>query len=351
MKTSNNKILYLEYLRVLCAIAVVMNHVAVVAIHYFKDNAQQTDLFVYNCFSQWSHFAVPVFLMISGYLLLNPEKSIDYKKAIGKYAKRMAFVLLLIGSIYAYMELFFASRSFSLLDIGKAVYLTLIGKTWDHMWYLYTLIGIYLVLPVLKPMYQGLPTRTIDCFLIILFLFFSILPIIKRATGFSIGIPLPVNSIFLFYFLLGGRLRTVNSMAWMGKTPVVMILMLLPLFFTYCNYMLNFHILEIMSGYTSPIIALLALSVFTLFKNNESLCKKYVDSIKNGDKIVTHIADNSFGIYIFHMLWINILYKVVGINPLEYSTLVLIPINLLVLIASDLTTMIYKKVPIIGKYI
>ena len=46
------------------------------------------------------------------------------------------------------------SMSFSLSDVGEAVYLTIIGKTWDHMWYLYTLIGIYLVLPVLKPMYQ-----------------------------------------------------------------------------------------------------------------------------------------------------------------------------------------------------
>ena len=350
MKTSNNKILCLEYLRVLCAISVVMNHVAVVAIHYFKDNAQQTDLFVYNCFPQWSHFAVPVFLMISGYLLLNPEKTIDYKKAIGKYAKRIAIVLLLIGSIYAYMELFFASRSFSLSDVGEAVYLTIIGKTWDHMWYLYTLIGIYLVLPVLKPMYQSLSTRTIDCFLIILFLFLSVLPVIKRATGFSIGIPLPISSIFLFYFILGGRLRTIKHIICFDKTLVMALLMLLPIIFTYCTYMLNFNILAIISGYTSPIIVFLALSVFMLFRTNETLYEKRVNSI-GGGKIILHISNNSFGIYVFHMLWINFLYKVIGINPLEHSTFLLIPIILLVLVASDLTTMIYRKIPVVGKYI
>lgn len=51
------------------------------------------------------------------------------------------------------------------------------------------------------------------------------------------------------------------------------------------------------------------------------------------------------------MLWINFLYKVIGINPLEHSTFLLIPIILLVLVASDLTTMIYRKIPVVGKYI
>lgn len=51
------------------------------------------------------------------------------------------------------------------------------------------------------------------------------------------------------------------------------------------------------------------------------------------------------------MLWVNILYKIIKFNPLDYNFIVLIPIVLLVLIASDVTTIIYRKIPIIGKYI
>lgn len=67
--------------------------------------------------------------------------------------------------------------------------------------------------------------------------------------------------------------------------------------------------------------------------------------------MLKHISENSFGIYIFHMLWVNILYKIIKFNPLDYNFIVLIPIVLLVLIASDVTTIIYRKIPIIGKYI
>lgn len=66
--------------------------------------------------------------MISGFLLLNPNKPIDYKKSIGKYAKRMIIVLLVIGTAFAYMELFLKNRSFAIYDIGEALYNVLIGK-------------------------------------------------------------------------------------------------------------------------------------------------------------------------------------------------------------------------------
>lgn len=344
------RILYLEYLRVVCAIAVVMNHAAIVAIHYFSVSADQIDLFVYNCFPQWSHFAVPVFLMISGYLLLDPAKPIDYTKAIGKYAKRMAIVLLLIGSLYAYMELFFASRSFSLADIGRAVYATLMGKTWEHMWYLYTLIGIYLALPVLKPIYQSLSKRTIDCFLIILFFFHSLLPVIESGTGFSFGVPFPLGTIFLSYFLLGGRLRTLNRTMGLDRRLAVILLMLLPIVFTYCHYMLDRPFFSVMSSYASPVMLLLAMSVFLLFRSKQSAYETCLKTI-GGGKIMRHVAENSFGIYVFHMLWVNLLYKVVGFNPLEHSTFVLIPVVILVLFLSDLTTILFKKLPLVGKYI
>ncbi len=64
-----------------------------------------------------------------------------------------------------------------------------------------------------------------------------------------------------------------------------------------------------------------------------------------------HISDNSFGIYIFHMLWVNLLYKVFRLNPLDYPLLILVPILVVVFLLSDLTTVVYKKIPVIGKFI
>lgn len=66
---------------------------------------------------------------------------------------------------------------------------------------------------------------------------------------------------------------------------------------------------------------------------------------------VQHLSENSFGIYIFHMLWVNVIYKVIKFNPLDYGIWIILPLLLVVLAASDFTTIIYKKIPLIGKYI
>lgn len=268
-----NKIVFLEYLRVVCAIAVVLDHIAIAAIHIFADDATVFEKCAYNGIQHWSHFAVPVFLMISGFLLLNPNKPIDYKKSIGKYAKRMIIVLLVIGTAFAYMELFFKNRSFAVYDIGEAIYNVLIGKTWDHMWYLYVLTGIYLVLPVLKPIFQSLPNNIIDTFLLILFIFSSVLPTINAMTGFSLGIQIP-TSIYLFYFLIGRRLATLDKTAVtrIGSSIVCIIcLMLFPILFAWLENAKGLYQFAPLSGYASPFVVALSLAVFLFAKNKSVL--------------------------------------------------------------------------------
>lgn len=66
---------------------------------------------------------------------------------------------------------------------------------------------------------------------------------------------------------------------------------------------------------------------------------------------IQHLSRNSFGIYVFHMLWINVLYKVIKFNPLDYGLWIVIPMMLLILLASDFTTAIFRKIPYMGKYI
>ena len=95
-----------------------------------------------------------------------------------------------------------------------------------------------------------------------------------------------------------------------------------------------------------------SLEGFICPQNSDKKQKIKVFGRSGGVKIcIKHLADNSFGIYIFHMLWVNILYKVVKFNPLEYGVWVIVPMMLLILVASDITTLVYKRIPYIGKFI
>ncbi len=66
---------------------------------------------------------------------------------------------------------------------------------------------------------------------------------------------------------------------------------------------------------------------------------------------IKHLSTNSFGIYITHMIWINVLYKVIRYNLVEHNLIVIIPITLIILVLSDITTIVCKKIPFVGKYI
>lgn len=79
MKT---RILYLEILRIIAIVAVLINHVPLLALHLFNDSAGESGRFIVNGINHIVHFAVPIFVMITGALLLNKEKK---KSAIGRF--------------------------------------------------------------------------------------------------------------------------------------------------------------------------------------------------------------------------------------------------------------------------
>ena len=120
----------------------------------------------------------------------------------------------------------------------------------------------------------------------------------------------------------------------------------------YCSafyeYYYNMHELSALSSYSSPIVVLTGLLLFYLAKNLE---ERLLYIYKVGEKSIQHLANNSFGIYIFHMFWVNIIYKVVKFNPFEHGIWVIIPMLILVVIASDITTILYKRIPYVGKFI
>lgn len=345
------KIVYLEFLRVICAVVVLLDHICIAGIHVWEDKASTFDKFFYNGVQHWSHFAVPVFLMISGYLLLDSRREIGYKKAITKYAWRMVAVLLTVGTVFAWMEIFFSTKSFAPSGLLAALWNTVQGDTWKHLWYLYTLVGLYLVLPVIKPIFDRLSTKELDIFLVLLFIFGSVMPTITLFTGFKLGVTMPICSIYLFYFMMGRRIGIMEKER-IGQTVSVAIFGLLSVFLFACAYLeyyRNMVDFEKCTVYSSPIVVLTGIVLFHVAKTMEvKLSEKYRGG---GKTCIQHLADNSFGIYIFHMLWVNIIYKVVKFNPLEYGVWAIVPMMLLVLVASDITTLVYKRIPYIGKFI
>lgn len=126
------------------------------------------------------YWAVPVFLMITGALLLNPEKNISYKKCF-LYARRVLLALALFGTVFA---LFMMVGSRQPINIGQALLQVFEGKSFAHLWYLYILIGIYLTLPVFRSYITKASKTELSMLLLVIFVF-DFVATLSTAAGYE----------------------------------------------------------------------------------------------------------------------------------------------------------------------
>jgi surface polysaccharide O-acyltransferase-like enzyme len=96
-----------------------------------------------------------------------------------------------------------ANFSFNFGQIGISVLNAIQGKSWDHIWYLYMIAGLYLCIPMIKIFVINSPKNIVKYILIVLFIFTSIIPSLESILPYKFGIYIPINSFYVFYLLLG----------------------------------------------------------------------------------------------------------------------------------------------------
>ena len=341
MNSKNSRIEYLDNLRVFAALAVVLLHTASITYTTFSPDLSPFWSQLSNNLWVLTRFCVPVFVMITGYLLLQPTKEIPYQQIIGRYIRRIVSLLFTIGLCYAWLEIVFTEKAIGLHQFPTVISNVLTGKLWDHMWYLYMLIGLYLVIPIIKAFVRISSQRQVDALMAILTIFCVLLPEVKLFYGWSLGIPFPISGVYVLYLLLGYRLGNTHIRSRYLLCSLLLtagfILLLMYLNRQDSNYSSTHFV------YESPAIFLLSGSLFLLFRNlsNELNHRLYTVS--------SCVAQYTLGIYLFHPFYLNIMGKVLHFNPMTWGLYSLIAVVLTTFSLSWLTTWLYSKLPVIGK--
>lgn len=251
-------------------------------------------------------WAVPIFVMITGALLLNENKQITYKIILEKYMKRILLTLFMFGMIFSVMEQIAIEKTFKLSMLASAFFAVVSGNTWGHLWYLYMLIGLYAILPVVKIFVNNSSKKEQTYFLIIMFIFSFVIPFVGHFVDFHFGFYIPVTSFGLFYLLLGWYLDKYE-IKFNTQIRFIMVLMMFAII-----VVLNFNFPQKSIGlmnYDSPIVAFMAMFIFTLFRG----IKRKIDK---GDRYVSYVERLCFGMYLVHPVFTNFFYKFLGWNPL-----------------------------------
>lgn len=192
----------IQLLRIVSAYAVVLIHVVYQCYLDFPDLADERYLFPFNILC----FAVPEFVMITGWIFLNPQK--DY--SLAKCIKRIAIPLFSYGVPFCILESIFEHRNFEIQYLWMGIYKVLIGESWAHIWYLYMLIGLYIIMPLLRKIVEGITAQQGWLFVAVIFVFNSVFVDLKRWFNVEIAFNIPISGVFVMYLLLGYLLPQIH---------------------------------------------------------------------------------------------------------------------------------------------
>ena len=160
--------LYIDRIRILASFAVVFLHSSAQYFYEFKFNSFEWKIF--NFYDSLVRFAVPLLFMISGALFLKSNKKIEIKKL---YSKN----ILRLFTAYVFWSVFYAIFNIVIINKDKFILKNVIKLSIEssfHLWFLPVIISIYLLLPLLKKVFNKENMDLVKYFLI-LFMVFGIL--------------------------------------------------------------------------------------------------------------------------------------------------------------------------------
>lgn len=369
--TSNKRILYLDLLRIFATFGVIILHVA--STQWYKLPVASTDWKIVNLFHSTMSWAVPIFVMISGYFFLKNNKigekgscNVEYSILFRKNIFRILCALFFWGSFYGLFSLtskVYKSQITDLLNIKAAdlffIFRSIISHSSAvsyHLWFLYMIIGLYLITPFIRIFIKNARRDYIKYFLYLFFLLGTCIPFfnylfyyIPYFDNFQIYIRIPELSGYTGYYIAGYYLATYEL-----SKPKKILIALFSLISLVLTVLLTVYIStkndKPLSDFFKYILSntmLIAIAIFLAFK-------QYLSKIKisaNAEKLIFVISKYTFGIYLVQVFVIQILEKF-HINILFTNFFVSIPIISIFVFAISLSiTYMIDKIPILRKYI
>jgi len=289
------KTLWYDNLRVIATIAVIGIHVSSDYVPYGGGTISAYEFWVGNIFCSLSRFAVPIFVMLSGALLLSK----DY--GIGAFLKKRLFRLVLP---FIFWSLAYISKSLifdykgglrpGFWDLARNVFVQFRDGSSIHLWYIYMIIGLYLFIPIIGKWVRNATEKEMLYFLgIWLAVMIIDQPIIDKIKP---EIDMRYFGGYLGYLVLGHylKIKTFKNQNWwaVGSLAFGLSATILGTFFV------HYYTKQYVSTFYEPLspnILLVAVGLFMLFKNKDISFRPLVT-------LRDFISRYSYGIFLVHVL-------------------------------------------------
>ncbi len=294
---------WIANLRVLSTIAVVFIHTSGGALFKLGQIPSAT-WWSANLISGFGRFTVPVFVMISGALLLGKEIELFVflkKRFLRVWLPFTVWVVVYIGyhNIFEHNPISFKNAFLGYLTGGNGQY--------GHLWFIYMILGLYLFTPIINYFILKATFLEIQYLLIISFISTSVFLLINQLLGLKLKLDIGNFGGYLGYFVAGYYLNKIdiklNKYWFLLLFAVGYLVTILGTFWFSTN---SGKFLGYFYDYFSLNSVVMSLSIFIFFK--------MAFNVEFLPKLMEPLDKASFGIYLAHLLIINILSRKMAIN-------------------------------------
>jgi len=304
------RIAYLDNLRALSIFAIILIHVSLL-----WTKPELIGINIHDFFINLGRIGVPIFLMISGALLLNK----DYSNLGSFYKRRFPRIVL---PFILWILVYVVVRAYVAWPKGDLVYFVVDSILNNFMaWYFYLILGIYFALPFINDFIRARPLKDVKYF-VILFLFASVFYSICNYTGMTSYFDLRFFLGGMSYLILGYYLSNVE-IKYPNRVMILSILIFIICFvLRYQNWdlfslVVPNNVLSLNSFLDVSITQIgLSASVFMFFKllysDDVNVIFKGFKSFLNISpikKFTLSISKASYGMYLSHIVFFYLISK------------------------------------------
>ncbi len=355
MHNISSRLVYADILRIVAIFAIVIIHLSTGALYGGTPGSMAWNISL--LFDSLFNWGTLVFIMLSGLFMLRPEKISSLKHFYLGRLKRILIPFIIWAVIYELIRIGFSSEGYtfySIVDIGKRL---IEGQVQVHLWFIYMLIAMYLITPVLSRFANSATKNELIFYYAVWAIGLVVLPILKRYFSLGNGVTpyLDLNSYAGFY-MLGYVLQKYElkiKKTWFILLPV---LIALKFIMVYMTSMDAEHTVHFYRNRLSFNIIPIPILVFMLFKQIN--WSKIFPRKSYQYRLMVKYSALSYGIFLCHWLVLDTFKKgYLGFTITPYSVLgVELPIYfafpifiLSIMIVIVVFVQLINRIPILNK--
>lgn len=333
-------IFYIDFLRCIAAFAVVAIHV-LGPLRGLYGEVPTLDWLAAMGINSATRWAVPVFMMISGALLLSTSKPFVCHDYLSRRLLKVLAPFIGWTVIYAVIG-GFSADGWEMAKTHEILQKSPNEPVWYHLWFFYDFIPLYFMIPLLQPLLKKMEPERVKL-LLVAWGCLTLMHFLKVESFLRENLILYSGYLLMGWYLFNRDNKPQLKM-WIivGVSTLVL------------NFFGSWQAAEVNGKYSSYYMSYKSLNTVIISGMLFVVAQTYADKIQGTLRaLITQISKYSLGIYLLHpIILIPIREMSNGVYDWFYSYWLAIPvITVITLFVSLLLVMLLAKLPVVNRLV